>query len=40
VDLNGERYQGQQRITVNAGLETIPVFMREGSNAAALLSAV
>ncbi|WP_333496318.1 glycoside hydrolase family 31 protein [Kluyvera sp. CHPC 1.251] len=31
VGLDGERYQGGQRITVAAGLETIPLFIREGS---------
>jgi alpha-D-xyloside xylohydrolase len=35
--LNGERYQGQQRMTVDAGLETIPVFIREGSKATGML---
>lgn len=31
VGLDGERYQGGQRITAAAGLETIPLFIREGS---------
>ena len=31
VGLDGERYQGGQRLTVTAGLETIPLFIREGS---------
>ena len=31
VGLDGERYQGGQRLTVAAGLETIPLFIREGS---------
>lgn len=31
VGLDGERYHGGQRITVTAGLETIPLFIREGS---------
>lgn len=31
VGLDGERYQGGQRITVAAGIETIPLFIREGS---------
>lgn len=31
VGLDGERYHGGQRITVAAGLETIPLFIREGS---------
>lgn len=37
VALNGERYQGQQQITVAAALETIPVFVRENSPLVALL---
>ncbi|MGO1308662.1 MAG: glycoside hydrolase family 31 protein [Kluyvera intermedia] len=31
VSLDGERYQGGQRVTVVAALETIPLFIREGS---------
>lgn len=31
IALNGERYQGQQRVRVSAALDTIPVFIREGS---------
>ena len=31
VGLDGERYQGGQRVTAAAGLETIPLFIREGS---------
>ncbi|MEZ2586258.1 TIM-barrel domain-containing protein [Kluyvera intermedia] len=31
VSLDGERYQGGQRVTVAATLETIPLFIREGS---------
>ena len=31
VSLDGERYQGGQRVTVAAALETIPLFIREGS---------
>ncbi|HDT6546046.1 TPA: glycoside hydrolase family 31 protein [Kluyvera ascorbata] len=31
VGLDGERYQGGERIAVAAGLETIPLFIREGS---------
>lgn len=31
VALNGERYRGGESITVDAPLETIPVFIREGS---------
>jgi alpha-D-xyloside xylohydrolase len=31
VSLDGERYQGGQRVTVATTLETIPLFIREGS---------
>jgi alpha-D-xyloside xylohydrolase len=37
VALNGERYQGGERFQVDAALETIPVFIREGSPLVALL---
>jgi alpha-D-xyloside xylohydrolase len=31
IALNGERYRGGERVTVDAALETIPVFIRDGS---------
>ncbi len=37
IALNGERYQGGERIRVEAALETIPVFVREGSPLVSLL---
>lgn len=37
VALNGERYQGGECITVDAPLETIPVFIRAGSALVTLL---
>jgi len=38
VALNGERYHGGERITVDAPLETIPVFIREGSQLVSVLT--
>ncbi|MNL57574.1 alpha-glucosidase [compost metagenome] len=37
IAFNGEHYRGGERITVDAALETIPVFIRAGSPLVELL---